>query len=86
MHHKKSRLSAPTVIMLKRLKTIISTVFFLKYFFPPNSTSIEMQPFEHHLFITFPKPQLDHPYQQSLLTKTATFNAPNRGRVKIHSP
>lgn len=72
--------------MLKRLKPIINTGFFLKIFFPPNSTSIEMQPFEHHLFITFPKPQLDHPYQQSLLTKTAMFNALNRGRVKIRSP
>ena len=68
--------------MLKRLKPIINTVF-LKTFFPPNPTCIEMQPFEHHLFITFLTTQPDHPYQEPVLTKTATSCALNRGRAEV---
>lgn len=51
----KSRLSAQSVITLKRFKPIINTDLFPKIFFPPpffpNTTSIEMQTFEHYLFI-----------------------------------
>lgn len=47
----KSRLSAQAVIMLKRFKPIINTGVSPKIFFPPNTTSAEMQPFELYLFI-----------------------------------
>lgn len=77
----KSRLSAQSVISLKRFKPIINTGFFLKYFSTKHSHLSTI-----YLSIMFPNPQLDHPYQPLLLTKTAMFNTLNRGRIKIHLP
>ena len=41
---------------------------------------------QHQFFITFPKPQLDHPYQQPPLTQTATPSALDRPGGEMRSP